>query len=282
MRLGSHLSISKGFDNAAELAREIGANTFQFFTRNPRGGSARSIEAAEIEKWRLISKEYDIKPVVGHLPYTVNLAAPAERAYNFAKMILADELIRMDRVGVEYLVIHPGSHAGSGKEEGLRRIIACLEETFMPFAGKTVLLLETMAGQGSEIGTPDDISMIISALGNPEGIGVCIDSCHLTGDGYDFLQKDDVEKLACDLDGTVGLNRVKALHLNDSKFPPGSHKDRHERIGRGYLGKDGLLNLITHPVFVNLPMLLETPVDDYRQYGEEITLIRSWLEESVL
>ncbi len=282
MRLGSHLSVSKGFDQAAEAAREIGANTYQFFTRNPRGGAARAIGSAEIEKWRALSKEYDIAPIVGHLPYTVNMASPVERAYNFAKMIVADELPRMDRAGVEYLVIHPGSHAGSGPAEGKKRIIELLEEAFLPFAGATALLLETMAGQGSEIGTPEDISEIMSALGEPKRFGVCIDSCHLTAEGYDFLHKDEVERLACKLDETVGLERVKVIHLNDSKFPPGSKKDRHERIGRGYLGKEGLLNLITHPVFVGLPMLLETPVDDYGQYGEEITLIRSWLAEALL
>ncbi|EEG76112.1 deoxyribonuclease IV [Dethiobacter alkaliphilus] len=277
MRLGSHLSVSKGFHKAAEAAASIGANTFQFFTRNPRGGSARTISPQEVEKWQEARKKYDIYPIMGHLPYTVNMASPAERAYNFAKMVVADDLERMDAVGAEYLVIHPGSHAGSGREAGLERIVACLEESFLPYDGETSLLLETMAGQGSEIGTLADIAEIMEKLSWPDGMGVCLDSCHLTGAGYDFLQKEEVDRLVTDVKKTVGLSRVRAMHLNDSKFPPGTHKDRHERIGAGYLGKEGLLNLITHPAFKDLPMALETPVEDFQQYGEEITLIRSWL-----
>lgn len=281
MRLGSHLSISKGFDQAAEAAHEIGANVFQYFTRNPRGGAARTIAAREIELWNDVRQKYDIMPVAGHLPYTVNMAAPEERPYAFAKMVVADDLRRMDAVGSEYLILHPGSHAGSGKEVGLKRIVSCLEEAFMPFAGNTMLLLETMAGQGSEIGTLAEIRVIMETLGWPARLGVCLDSCHLTGAGYDFLERSQVERLVDDIEETVGLERVKAIHLNDSKFPPGSRKDRHERIGRGYLGKEGLLNLISHPAIFTLPMILETPVESYREYGEEIVLIRSWIAETL-
>lgn len=279
MRLGSHLSVAKGFDLAAETAQQIGANLFQFFTRNPRGGAARIISAQEVAKWQEIKQKYDIAPIVGHLPYTVNMAAPAEQTYAFAKMVVAADLSRMDTVGAEYLVVHPGSHAGAGREAGLKRIITCLAETLLLFSGDTKLLLETMAGQGSEIGTLTDLQEIMEALGNPRQLGVCLDSCHLTGAGYDFLNKDEVERLVAELESTVSLSRVKAIHLNDSKFPPGTHKDRHELIGKGYLGKEGLLNLITHSAISPLPMILETPVADYRQYGEEITLIRSWLKD---
>ncbi|MBS3900492.1 MAG: deoxyribonuclease IV [Dethiobacter sp.] len=279
MRLGSHLSVAKGFNQAAEIARQIGANTFQFFTRNPRGGAARTISLQEAAKWLEIKEKYDIAPIVGHLPYTVNMAAPSEQAYAFAKKVVADDLSRMDAVGAEYLVVHPGSHAGSGRAAGIRRIVACLAETLLPFSGDTELLLETMAGQGSEIGTLEELREIIEALGNPRQLGVCLDSCHLLGAGYNFLDKQEVERLVAEIESTVGLSRVKAIHLNDSKFPPGAHKDRHELIGKGYLGKDGLLNLITHPAICRLPMILETPVADYRQYGEEIKLIRNWLTE---
>jgi deoxyribonuclease-4 len=282
MRLGSHLSVSKGFDQAAKAAREIGANTFQFFTRNPRGGAARTISAEETARWRALKVEYDIAPIVGHLPYTVNMAAPADRAFAFARMVVADDLSRMDGVGAEYLVIHPGSHAGSGHDTGLKRIIACLDESFLPFSGKTNLLLETMAGSGSEIGTLHDIKEIFTALGHPQRLGVCLDSCHLTGEGYDFLRPDEVDRLVEDIGETVGLDKIGAIHLNDSKFPPGTHKDRHERIGRGYLGREGMLNFITHPAFINLPMVLETPVENYLEYGEEIALIKSWLTEADL
>jgi deoxyribonuclease-4 len=279
MRLGSHLTVSKGFDKAAEAAREIGANTFQFFTRNPRGGAARAISEQEIAKWQEIKKTYDIAPIVGHLPYTVNMAAPADKSYAFAKMVVADDLRRMGAVGAEYLVIHPGSHAGSGREEGMKRIIACLEETLLPYGGDTMLLLETMAGQGSEIGTLIDIGQLMDALGQPSQLGLCLDSCHLTAAGYDFLQKSEVDRLVDDLEQTAGLEHVKVIHLNDSKFEPGTHKDRHARIGEGYLGKEGMMNFITHPAFLQLPMVLETPVEDYRQYGDEIMLLRNWLAE---
>jgi deoxyribonuclease IV len=281
MRIGSHLSVSKGFDTAAEAAREIGANTFQYFTRNPRGGAARSISEAETLRWRENKEKYDIAPILGHLPYTVNMAAPADKAYQFARMVVADDLRRMDAVGAEFLVIHPGSHAGSGAEAGMKKIIACLEETLLPYQGDTVLLLETMAGQGSEIGSLAEIRLLMDALGFPRQLGVCLDACHLTGAGYDFLEKEQVDRLVWDLEEQVGLDRVGAIHLNDSRFPPGTRKDRHARIGEGYLGREGMMNLITHPALSRLPMVLETPVEDYRQYGEEITLLRSWLRESL-
>jgi deoxyribonuclease-4 len=277
LRLGCHLPVSGGFARTTALAKELGANTYQFFTRNPRGSSARNIPAAEISEARKVRLSLDIAPIAGHLPYTVNMAAPAEGSYAFARLVVAADCVRMDAVGAEFLITHPGSHAGSGKEAGLKRIVACLEENFLPQAGQINLLLETMAGQGSEIGTLEDISDIIRALGSPAKLGVCLDSCHLTGAGYDFLRPDEVSRLIDELEKTVGLSKVKAMHLNDSKYPPGSRRDRHERIGRGYLGRDGLLNLICHPELQHLPMILETPVDKYEQYGEEIALIRSWL-----
>ncbi|HHU29108.1 MAG TPA: deoxyribonuclease IV [Firmicutes bacterium] len=278
MRLGAHLSIAKGLDKAAETAANIGANTFQFFTRNPRGGRARIITEKEAASWQAKRRQYDLFPVVGHLPYTVNMAAVAEKPFAFAKMVISDDLQRMDAVGVEYLVIHPGSHVGAGREKGIKKIIECLEEAFMPSRVKTMLLLETMAGQGTEVGSLQGINEILSALGHPERLGVCLDTCHLTAAGYDFLQKDEVARLADDLAGLVGLERVKALHINDSKFPPNSKRDRHARIGQGYLGREGILNVIAHPVFSGLPLLLETPVDDYLEYKDEIELLRSWTE----
>jgi len=281
MRIGCHLSIARGLDAAAAMAYEIGANTFQCFTRNPRGGAARSISEEEKKKWSQLRLEYDIGPIVGHLPYTVNMAAPADKTFEFARLVVKGDLRRMNAVGMEFLAIHPGSHAGSGRQDGLKRIVRCLEETFFDFEGLTMLLLETMAGQGSEIGMLPDLKEILAALGWPAGIGICLDSCHLTGAGYDFLRREEVDRLVCELEDTVGIKRVSALHLNDTKFPPGSRKDRHELIGKGYLGKEGVLNLITHPALSRLPMLLETPVDDFRQYGQEIALIRSWLAEGL-
>lgn len=280
LRLGCHLPVAGGFARTAALAKELGANTYQFFTRNPRGGSARNIPAGEIIEARNARLSLDIAPIAGHLPYTVNMAAPAEKSYAFARLVVAADCVRMEAVGAEFLIVHPGSHAGSGRAAGLKRIVACLEENFLPHSGQINLLLEAMAGQGSEIGTLEDLGEIIRAVGSPDNLGVCLDSCHMTGAGYDFLRPDEVTRLIDELEKTVGLRRVKVMHLNDSKFPPGSRRDRHERIGRGYLGRDGLLNLICHPQMQNLPMILETPVDQYEQYGEEIALIRSWLDGS--
>lgn len=279
MRLGSHLSISKGFDQAVLAANEICANTFQFFTRNPRGGAARNITAEEIIRWQELRNEHDVVPVLGHLPYTVNMASPVEKAHDFARMVLADDLKRMDRAGVEYMVVHPGSHAGAGREEGLRRIVQCLEEALAHFRGETVLLLETMSLQGSEIGSLEDIREIFYRLGMPEGLGVCLDTCHLTGAGYDFLRAEEVSRLLDDLERTVGIGNVKAVHLNDSKYPPGAKKDRHACIGQGYLGRQGVLNFILEPAIARLPIVLETPVENYLGYRDEILLIRQWLKE---
>ncbi|NLP37030.1 MAG: deoxyribonuclease IV [Firmicutes bacterium] len=279
MRLGAHLSIAKGLENAAKTAEEIKANTFQFFTRNPRGGAARQISAEEIEKWQEIRDPLDLHPIIGHLPYTVNMASPKSRPYAFAKMVIAEDLKRMEAIGAEYVVIHPGSHTGSGREKGIARIIACLQEVFLPEDGQVTLLLETMAGQGTEIGSLQDVAEILDRLDYPERLGVCLDTCHLTGIGFDFLQKSEVERLVKVISETIGIERIGAIHLNDSKMPPGSFKDRHARIGQGYLGKEGMLNFITHPCFRELPMILETPVDDYKQYSEEIELLRSWLAE---
>lgn len=277
MRLGAHISISKSLENAAEVAAEINANTFQFFTRNPRGGSARQIPDEEVQKWQEIRRRLDIYPIIGHLPYTVNMASPKSRPYAFAKMVLAEDLKRMEAIEAEFIVVHPGSHTGAGREKGIARIVACLEEVFLPYDGQVTLLLETMAGQGTEIGSLQDVAEILDRLGYPQRLGICLDTCHLTGYGYDFLQKSEVERLVAELEQTVGLERVKAVHLNDSKMPPGSFKDRHARIGEGYLGREGMLNFITHPFFRKLPMILETPVDNYKQYGEEIFLLQSWL-----
>ncbi|NLM46380.1 MAG: deoxyribonuclease IV [Firmicutes bacterium] len=279
MRLGCHLSIAKGLDRAAQEATALGANTFQFFTRNPRGGKARTFGEQEIAAWQAVRRKYDLYPVVAHLPYTVNMAAPDERPYAFAKMVVAEDLERMEAIGAEYLVVHPGSHVSAGKEAGIRRIVNCLEETFLTHGGACKLLLEAMAGQGTEIGTLADIAEIMDALGRPERLGICLDTCHLTGAGFNFLQREEMERLLAEVDRLMGIDRIGAVHLNDSKFPPGSKKDRHARIGAGYLGREGMLNFITHPALAGLPFILETPVDDYSEYGEEIALLLEWVGE---
>lgn len=279
LRLGSFLTIARGLPRAAAMAREIGANTFQFFTRNPRGSSARRIPPRENEKWQAVRKELDLFPIVGHLPYTVNMAAPREETRAFARQVLAEDLERAGAIGAEFLVVHPGSHAGAGREAGRRRILATLTEAFLPYPGPTCLLLETMAGQGSEVGTLEDLEFFLTELGRPPNLGICLDTCHIFAAGYDLRQKGEVDRLLAEIDRRIGLERLRVIHINDSKYPAGSRRDRHERVGRGHLGREGIMNVITHPDLARLPFLLETTVDDYREYGEEIDLIKGWLAE---
>ncbi|PKM84078.1 MAG: endonuclease [Firmicutes bacterium HGW-Firmicutes-13] len=279
LRLGCHLSIAKGLDKTALMAQEIKAATFQFFTRNPRGGAARNITDQEINNWIEVRSEKNLYPIVGHLPYAVNLAAPKKNIHTFAANVLSGDLERMDKIGAEYLVVHPGSHVGEGREKGINRIVKALEISLLKFNGKSKLLLETMAGQGTEIGSLIEIRDIIKLCGTPPGLGVCLDTCHLFSAGYDLNKKEGVEILLDDLQKYIGLEKVKVIHLNDSKYPLGSKKDRHELIGKGFIKKEGILNVLTQPAFKELPFILETPAKGYLEYGEEIKLIKSWLEE---
>ena len=279
MRLGCHLSIAKGLDKTAKMAGEVRANTFQYFTRNPRGGAARKISQKETKLWSQVRAEENLYPIVGHLPYVVNLATPKEGIHQFASRVLSEDLERMDAIGAEYLVVHPGSHLGEGREKGIYRIIKALEESLLKFTGKTSLLLETMAGQGSEVGSLKDIRDIIQGLGNPEGMGVCLDSCHLFAAGYDFTENQGLEALIEEIEEMFGLDKVKVFHLNDCKFPLGSKKDRHERLGKGYIKKEGFLNIFSNPVFQGIPYIIETPVKNYKEYGEEIDQVYTWLKE---
>jgi len=279
LRLGCHLSIAKGLDKTAKMAGEVRANTFQYFTRNPRGGAARKISEKETKLWSQVRAEENLYPIVGHLPYVVNLATPKEGIHQFASRVLLEDLERMDAIGAEYLVVHPGSHLGEGREKGIYRIIKALDESLLKFTGKTSLLLETMAGQGSEVGSLKDIRDIMQGLGNPEGMGVCLDSCHLFAAGYDFTENQGLEALIEEIEEMFGLDKVKVFHLNDCKFPLGSKKDRHERLGKGYIKKEGFLNIFRNPVFQGIPYIIETPVKNYKEYGEEIDQVYTWLKE---
>ena len=279
MRIGCQISISKGLDKSVDIAREIGANCFQFFTRNPRGGAARDIPSTEAALWTQRRAGADIYPIVGHLPYTVNLASLKPDAYQFAAETIEADLNRMDRIGAEYLVVHPGSRSQLTVEDGIARVASALERAFMPFVGNTMLLLESMSGQSSEVGSIQEIGAIIKSLGSPNNLGLCIDTCHLFAAGYDFRQQEEVERLISDIDQYVGLERLRCAHINDSKFGPGLHKDRHELVGAGHIGREGLLNVLAHPLLNSLPFLLETPVEDYKGYAAEIAQLRTWLEE---
>ena len=277
MRLGAHLTITKGPAYLEKLAKSIDADCFAFFSRNPQGGSARAIPEKEAAEWRKLKSEKQIFPLVGHMPYTVNLGAPKEETYEFAIRVLTEDLRRCDAFGTDYLVIHPGSHVGSGAEVTIERIVRAIDAAFKGFTGQTTLLLETMAGHGTEVGSLTEIGRIFKLLGNPPQLGVCIDSCHLFAAGYDVRTNEGINKVIEELDCEAGPECIKAVHLNDSRFGLGSHKDRHARIGTGEIGGDGLRTLIKHPALHKLPFILETPVEDYEQYAEEISAVRALL-----
>ncbi|MHB1506096.1 MAG: deoxyribonuclease IV [Sulfobacillus sp.] len=278
MWLGAHLSISAGLPEAAETASSLGANTFAYFTRNPRGGSARQIPAEEIAAWQTARQTYAIGPTVGHMPYTVNLAGNKTSVQGFARMVVAEDFRRVESFAGEYMCLHPGSHLGDGAAAGIERVVAVLKDSLPHASSTTMLLLETMAGSGSEIGASfAELAQILDGTGAPPTLGVCLDSCHLFSQGYDFTSASGIDQLLSDIDQTVGRDRVRAMHLNDSKFPLGSHKDRHQNLGQGSLGKQGILNILRHPWLSTLPLVMETPVEDIKEYAAEIALAKSWL-----
>ncbi len=275
MIIGAHLSIAKGMPAAIEQAQSIGANAFQFFTRNPRGGRARTIPGEEIEIFRRQRQEQNIAYVLGHMPYTINLATNRPDIHEFGKRTLLEDLQRFDEAGVEHLVMHPGSHLGDGVEMGVGRIVEALTYVFEHYHGKTRLLLETMAGHGTEIGSNlDEMEMIFSALGWPDKMGIGLDSCHLFAAGHDVSTNRGLDELAAEIDRKIGWPRVGMMHLNDSKGGLGSGIDRHAKIGQGMIGLDGIATIINHGAYKELPFVLETPVKDYLEYGDEIKLIK--------
>ncbi len=273
LRIGAHLSISQGLPKAIEMAVEIGANTFAYFTRNPRGGAARTITPAEIEAFVAAKERTDVRDTVGHLPYTVNPAGK-DRVAEFARMVLREDIERASAFTGEFLNFHPGSHQGDGPEEGVARLVATLRDVMPKASGDAMLLIETMSGQGSEVGaTFAQIREVIDAVPDPR-LGVCLDSCHLFAAGYDLRTPDGVAAMVRDLEDAVGLSRVRAMHLNDSKQPLGSHRDRHEKLGQGQIGRDGIRAILRNEFLRTLPIVLETPIDDYREYAGEIQVAR--------
>jgi len=278
MIIGPHLSIAKGLPEAAATAHTLGANAFQFFTRNPRGGAARTIPAEEIAAWRKARAEYGIVVAAGHMPYTVNLAAEPGRVADFARMALREDIARCGEIGAEFVIVHPGTNPDVAG--GRQHIIDALREAGTGSrdlaAGGPMLLLETMAGQGHELGSLEDLAFILDAVEQELAVGVCLDSCHLFAAGYDWRQDGEIDRFLADLERYVGLERVRAMHLNDSKAGVGSHRDRHELIGQGEIGAEGLRRLLTHPFLGNLPLLLETPVDEPGQYAGEIKAARAF------
>ncbi|MBE6053240.1 MAG: deoxyribonuclease IV [Clostridium sartagoforme] len=272
LNIGCHLSTTKGFENMGKEALEIGANTFQFFTRNPRGGKAKEIDINDMEGLLNIVKENNFTTILAHAPYTLNACSADERTREFAREMMEDDLRRMEFMPNNLYNFHPGSHVKQGVEVGISYIVELLNNVLREEQTTTVLL-ETMAGKGSEVGrTFEEIAEIISRVELKDKMGVCLDTCHIYDAGYDIVN--NLDGVLEEFDRIIGLDRLKAIHLNDSKNPFKSHKDRHEKIGEGFLGLEAITNIINHPKLKHLPFFLETP-NELDGYAKEIELLRS-------
>ncbi|MGI6721249.1 MAG: deoxyribonuclease IV [Anaerovoracaceae bacterium] len=272
LKLGCHLSAAKGYVHMARKAEKIDANTFAFFTRNPRGGKSKALDEDDVAEFRKIAKENGIQVLVAHAPYTMNACSATKKTRDFAFTAMKEDLERMEHTPGNYYNFHPGSHTGQGKEKGIELIAEVLNEVIWK-EQQTVVLLETMAGKGTEVGGRfEELAAIIDRVELKDKIGVCMDSCHVSDAGYDIIN--DLDGVLHEFDRIVGLDYLKAMHINDSKNPPGSHKDRHEKIGEGTLGLDTFRNLLHHPKLKDLPFILETP-NDMEGYAREIKMLRS-------
>ena len=273
--LGCHLTSAKGYEHMAKDAISIGADTLQFFTRNPRGGAAKDIDAADVDRFLKLSAQHDFGRIVAHAPYTLNPCSKEAKTREFAHMVMTDDLQRMEYVPGNYYNFHPGSHVGQGTETGIR-MIADMLNYIMKSEQTTTVLLETMAGKGSEIGGRfEELRAIIDRVNLKDKIGVCLDTCHVHDAGYDIVN--NLDGVLSEFDRVIGLSRLKALHINDSKNPMGAHKDRHACIGEGFLGKEAFIKVITHPLLQGLPCILETPQESLQGYGEEIKMLREMI-----
>ena len=272
--IGCHLSIAKGFAAAARDAESIGANTFQFFTRNPRGGKAKALDPRDLEDFARFCSEAGIGRILAHAPYTLNPASSKPQTSEFALQVLIDDLARMEQIMPGQLYnMHPGAHVGQGPDVAIDKIAAALNQALQP-EQTTTLLLETMSGKGSEVGrTFEELARIIERVELADHVGVCLDTCHIWDGGYDIVG--GLENVLEEFERIVGLDRLKAIHLNDSKNPCDSHKDRHEKIGDGCIGFEALSAVTNHPVLKGLPFYLETPHDDLSGYAREITRLRN-------
>lgn len=275
MYIGNHLSTSKGYAAMGKEAVKLGANTFAFFTRNPRGGSAKAIVPSDVEQLLQLMEEKQFGKLVAHAPYTMNLCAAKEDVRRFSKEMIADDLRRMEYTPGNYYNFHPGSHVGQGAKTGIALIVETLNEVLAPEQSTTVLL-ETMAGKGSEVGRSfEELRAILDGVELKDKMGVCFDTCHVWDGGYDIVNRlDDVLE---EFDRVIGLERLYAVHFNDSMNECGAHKDRHARIGEGCIGMEGMRRVATHPLLEGKPFILETPNDD-EGYKREIALVREWAE----
>ena len=261
-----------------KTALKLGANTFAFFTRNPRGGKAKAIEEEDVEKFLNLAEKEGVAPLVAHAPYTLNPCSAEEGLREFARNTFADDLKRMEYTPGNYYNFHPGSHVKQGVDQGIAYITEMLNQVLLPEQTTTVLL-ETMAGKGSEVGRNfEELRRILDGVVLQEKMGVCLDTCHVWDAGYDIVN--DLNGVLREFDEVIGLNRLRAVHLNDSMNPLGSHKDRHAKIGEGQIGLEALIKVINHPKLRHLPFILETPNDD-EGYAREIALMRANYQEEI-
>ena len=272
LTIGCHMSVAKGFEKMGLTAVKIGANTLQFFTRNPRGSKAKELDQRTSPPSGLLMNEHHFGKILAHAPYTLNPASSNGHTREFALETLRDDLIRMESLPGNYYNFHPGSHVGGGVQTGIDLISDALNQILFPNQS-TIVLLETMAGKGSEIGGSfQELRRIIDGVELQEKLGICLDTCHVSDGGYDIAGR--LDQVLEEFDHVIGLSRLKAVHLNDSLNPLGSHKDRHANIGKGTLGLEAFERMINHPVLRDLPFYLETPNDD-DGHGEEIALLKS-------
>lgn len=269
--IGNHISSSKGYAAMGRQALKLGADTFAFFTRNPRGGSAKEIRQEDVDKFLKIAEEGGFGKLVAHAPYTLNACAAREEVRTFAREAFADDLRRMEYIPGNYYNFHPGSHVGQGSEIGIQKIAEILNDVLTEEQTTTVLL-ETMSGKGTEVGRNfEELRKILNLVEKKSKMGICLDTCHVWDGGYDIVH--DLDGVLNDFDHIIGLERLKAIHLNDSLNDCGSHKDRHARIGEGKIGMEALVHIIKHPALREIPFILETPNDD-SGWTEEIHVLK--------
>ena len=274
--IGNHLPVSKGYAVMGEMALKLGGNTFAFFTRNPRGGKAKEIDEDDVNELLNITEENGFGKLVAHAPYTMNLCAGKEDVRKFSKEVISDDIKRMEYTPGNYYNFHPGSHVGQGAERGIEIIADVLNEVLSP-GQSTIVLLETMAGKGTEVGrTFEEIKEIIDRTKLKDKLGVCLDTCHIWDGGYDIVN--NLDGVINEFDQVIGLDKLYAVHFNDSKNECGSHKDRHERVGYGQIGLEAMKRVALHPAMAGKPFILETPNDD-EGYIREIAMFKEWMGE---
>lgn len=272
LRIGCHLSSSKGFLHMGKEAVKIGANTFQFFTRNPRGSKAKEIDEKDVAAFLEFSREHGIGQILAHAPYTLNSCSKDEKTREFALLTMEDDLKRMEYIPGNCYNFHPGSHVGQGSQEGIRMIADTLNQ-ILKEEQRTTVLLETMAGKGTEVGRSfEELQAILEKVELKDHMGVCLDTCHVYDAEYDIVEH--LDEVLETFDQIIGLQKLKAIHMNDSKNPFGSHKDRHEKIGEGSLGLEAFRRIINHPSLKGIPIYLETP-NELDGYAQEIALLKS-------